>query len=106
MTNTDNTDVPSGKCAIKYSDNTFFKVEGNGEVKSGSVSSLSQNTYHFVVISIGNEQVNIFSDNKNKYLTLDGHHAKATGSYNCGDACKFTVEEIVSAPVSSSGILL
>jgi hypothetical protein len=109
VTNADNSDVPSGKCAIKFVyDNTFWKV--TDKVVGDSGSSLTQSAYHFVVTSIGNGKVNIVSATNNKYLNLDGHHAKATGTVvNCGDGCKFTVEEIVSAPVydppESSGTL-
>ena len=109
VTNTDNNDVPSGNCAIKFGyDNSFFKY--TDKVVGDSGSSLSQSAYHFVATSVGNGKVNILSVDKNKYLKLDGHHAKATESSDCGNDCQFTVEEIEVAadnePPESSGILI
>ena len=106
VTSADNTDVPTGQCAIKFfHDNTFFESDG-GKVKSGSGSSLSSENYHFVVNNVGNGIVNIFSGRYNKYLKLDGHEAAATEDSDCGDDCHFTVEERPFDPPETSGKII
>ena len=107
VTNADNNEVPSGKCAIKFGyDNSFFKYQG--KVEGDSTFFNGDGRYLFVVTSVGNGKVNILSVSENKYLKVDGHHAKARESSDCGNDCQFTVEEVVTTvyePPESSGTL-
>ena len=104
--NEDNDKVPSGNCAIQSDyDDSFLKMKG--QLENGDGNALEETDYHFVVNDIGGGKVNILSVKENKYLKLDGHHAKATANSDCGNPCHFTVEEL-SEPIISdtSGMLM
>ena len=101
--NEDIGNVPSGKCAIKSGfDDSFIRTK-NTQLEAGDDNSPDDNEYHFVVNDVGNGKVNIFSVEEEKYLKLDGHHAKAKESSDCGENCHFTIEEIVQ-PSDSEGM--
>ena len=91
--NKDNNKVPSGKCAIQSAyDDSFLKM--TDKLEQGNDNDLDETDYQFVVKDVGSGEVSIFSVKENKYLKLDGHHAKAKENSDCGNACHFTVEEI------------
>ena len=99
VTGEDDDDVRDGKCAIQSAhDDSFLRTKGNGgQMEKGDNENPHESEYHFVVTYVSSAKVNIFSVGEDKYLKLDGHHAKAKAKENCGDACQFTIEEEVSA---------
>ena len=101
--NEDNANVPSGKCAIKSGfDDSFIRTKDT-QLEAGDSNSPDDNEYHFVVNDVGNGKVNIFSVEEDKYLKLEGHHAKAKEGSDCGENCHFTIDEVVQ-PSNSEGI--
>jgi hypothetical protein len=100
VTNEDNGNVPSGKCAIQSAyDDSYLKIGGD-KLERGDKDDLVEEDYKFVVNDVGNGKVNIFSVGKNKYVKLAGHDAKANSNSDCGNDCRFTIEGL-----SESGII-
>ena len=95
--NEDNDEVLPGKCAIQSAyDDSFLKIMDNQQLEQGTrdEDDLEEEEYQFVVKDVGSGKINIFSVGENKYLKLDGHHAKAKESIDCGNACHFTIEQL------------
>ena len=104
--NEDNDKVSSGKCAIQsVHDDSFLKMKN--QLENGEDDAIDETDYQFVVTDIGGGKVNILSVKENKYLKLNGHHAKANSNSDCGNPCHFTVEEL-NEPITSDtlGILM
>ena len=91
--NEDSSDVPLGPCMITTSNGLFFKLKTD-QLEAGRKITGAGDQYKFMVNHVGNQTVNIFSVVKQKFLKLDGHHAKAKEDSDCGKSCHFTIEEI------------
>ena len=103
VTNSDDSSVPSDKCALKFAyDNTFWTLQGDKVVTNGSPSSTEKSLY--TITHQGDGKVTIFDHAESKYLKLHGHHAKAKSSTNCGADCLFFVEDLT--PIAETKVLL
>ena len=91
--NEDNSNVPLGICRIKTSTGLFLKLKKD-QLEAGRKITSAGAQYQFIINLVGNQNVTIFSVAKQKFLKLDGHHAKAKDVSDCGKSCHFTIEEI------------
>ena len=92
--NEDNANVPLGICVIRSEfDDSFIRTKGT-QLEAGDDNSPDHNRYHFVVTDVGNGKVSIFSVEADKFLRLEGHHAKANEVSDCGENCHFAIEQI------------
>lgn len=95
--NSEDPDVPSGKCVIQSVFDDSYIRTSNEQLEAGIDPSPKWEAYHFEVTDVGHGKVSIYSVKRNKFLRVDGHHAKAKENTDCGDRCHFIIEEINSA---------